>query len=370
MKFIARKLSVLVTLRLITISVALDTAMTHHTAPAGASFDEKDDRNLDKRDILQLKSSDAESFERLVEDNSAVKDDTENGPKVEGLATDKPPRLTIRGYNKDIPVGPNFGMSLEAMTQAAGTLISVYSKEHHSKGLTCVAGYIPSLVANCCALIKAGGKQLLYLFASDNNKRLSHFSEPTYLVGDSASLLRKLVTLFPEPLVPFKWYNSFIGLITQPPWSDALVTSPDLPHAQSEENRMQCDEILIHVETTLGYLPFPNCPTLLYILDVLAESAENEAEIGELVAMFQPGLLSLPSSRIASHDYRLAHQVLVFMLRNWDSLWWWTRSCRICGEKEKATGHGLWMCCSISSSSKPISSRQVMGMSTDVADVS
>ncbi|WFD33157.1 GTPase activating protein (GAP) for Rho1p [Malassezia sp. CBS 17886] len=205
-----------------------------------------------------------------------------------------------------------FGAPLSRALRLASVAISLAD----GNGEPHVWGYVPIVVARLGLFVKQNASDVEGIFRiSGSERRMADlqaaFDTPPgygrdvdwapYTVHDAAGLLRRYLTMMPEPVIPFDMYQDFRNVAAKPPPSaDAAIKS---------------------------YRPLiTSCPPahqylLLYLLDLLAvfarKSDTNRMTAHNLAIVFQPSLLMHPSQP-SIEEHQLAVRVIEFLIEHQD----------------------------------------------------
>ncbi|KAE8383922.1 Rho GTPase activation protein [Aspergillus bertholletiae] len=139
-----------------------------------------------------------------------------------------------------------------------------------------------------------------------------------YSVYDAADLLKRYFNQLPEPLIPLGFYDRFRGPI-------CALQDYELMHVHPIwKKNSDVEKVVIVYRKLLQELPKLNRYLLLYVLRLLAiftsRIDENRMTPESLCAIFQPGLLAHPRHNMAPREYKLNHNVLLFLFDHQDQL--------------------------------------------------
>ncbi|TIA73209.1 hypothetical protein E3P81_00237 [Wallemia ichthyophaga] len=210
---------------------------------------------------------------------------------------------------------PIFGIALRDSLRNAHVQISttaLESDEHF------VCGFVPVVVAKCGLHLKETATETEGTFRiSGSSKRMKElqaiFESPpkfgknldwkkyAFNSHDVASVLRRYLTLMPEPVIPHEFYDNFRSILKSKP-----------------EHR----EAISKFQNVIVQLPGANQCLLLYVLDLLAvfdrKSRHNKMNAFNLAVIFQPGILSHPSHAQQPDELKQSQETLEFLIKHQD----------------------------------------------------
>ncbi|KAF4437105.1 RhoGAP domain-containing protein [Fusarium austroafricanum] len=208
-----------------------------------------------------------------------------------------------------------FGVPLLISIKYANVDISLVDEA----GVSRIYGYIPLVVAKTGVFLKAKATEVEDIFATTGNPvRMSElqliFESPPrygknlvwdgYTVHDAAGILLRYLKSLPEPIIPYRCYQSFIEELV--PFTGQELTPKEI-------------SLLSEVVVKLAQdMPPPNRQLLVYMLDTLSvfafRSDVNKMTALRLVSTFQPSILSRPPDEMDAEAHRTSTSVAVLLI--------------------------------------------------------
>ncbi|TIC33606.1 hypothetical protein E3Q10_00674 [Wallemia mellicola] len=210
---------------------------------------------------------------------------------------------------------PIFGIPLRESLRNAHVQISTAALDSDDHF---VCGFVPVVVAKCGLHLKETATEIEGTFRiSGSAKRMKElqtiFESPpkfgknlewkkyAFNSHDVASVLRRYLTLMPEPVIPHEFYEQFRNILKQ--------------------NDNDADTIS-KFQSLIVQLPGANQCLLLYVLDLLAvfdrKSDHNKMNAFNLAVIFQPGILSHPSHAQQPDELKESQETLEFLIKHQD----------------------------------------------------
>ncbi|KAH7201365.1 hypothetical protein DER44DRAFT_900043 [Fusarium oxysporum] len=228
-----------------------------------------------------------------------------------------------------------FGVPLLTSILYANVDISLVDED----GVSRIYGYIPLVVAKSGVFLKARGQcgisiYLLSAPVSDNHSlatdvedifattgnpvrmselQLKFDSPPSYgkslvwdryTVHDAAGILLRYLKSLPEPIIPYRCYQSFV---------EELVPFTGRELAPKEASLL--GEVVVKLAKDM---PPSNRQLLVYMLDTLSvfafKSDVNKMTALRLISTFQPSILSAPPSEMDAEAHRISTSVAVLLI--------------------------------------------------------
>ncbi|KAG8670537.1 GTPase activating protein (GAP) for Rho1p [Fusarium poae] len=208
-----------------------------------------------------------------------------------------------------------FGVALATSIPYANIAISV----HDEDGRASIYGYIPIVVGKTGIYLKEKGSDVEDIFATTGNPvRMSElqtiFDSPSrfgkglvwdgFTVHDAAGILLRYLKSLPEPVIPYRHYNSFV---------DELG-----PFIDRELSPEECSKVIGLAANLCMDLPPLNRQLLVYLLDALhvfeKKSSVNKMTALRLVSSFQPSILSGPPDKMDSEAHHVSANVAILLI--------------------------------------------------------